>query len=73
MGPSINVFISIIYADTPLHLPNCYGTLDLMTRFDSQLGAVSALPGGTVSALLRIGQVPRLLPIIIQVAVPGPA
>ena len=44
-----------------------------MTRFESQLGAVPALPGGVVPAFLRIGQVPRLLPIIIQVAVPGPA
>src|ERR1035438_5560074 len=67
-----NVFISIIYAHTPLHLPDCYATLDSMTRFESQLGAVSALPGGIVLAFLRIGQVPRLLPIIIQVAVPGP-
>jgi len=44
-----------------------------MTRSESQVGAVSSLPGGNVPASVRIGQVPRLLSIIIQVAVPGPA
>ena len=68
-----NAVISIIYADTPLHLPDCYGTLDPMTRFESQLGVVRTLPGVAASVLLPVGQLPRLLSIIIRVALPGPA
>ena len=41
------------------------------SRADSR--RVPALPGVEVAAFLLDGQIPRLLPIIIQVAVPGPA
>jgi len=44
-----------------------------MTVLESTVGVVSAQPGIATSATLRLGQLPRLLPIIIQVAVPGPA
>jgi hypothetical protein len=70
---SSNAFISIIYAVTPLHLPDGYGTLDPMTRFESQLGVARTLPGVAASVLVPVGQLPRLLSIIIRVAVPGPA
>jgi len=43
-----------------------------MTEFVSRVGT-PALPGAGSSALLSIRQVPRLLSIIIRVAVPGPA
>ena len=37
-------------------------------------GVVAAQPGAAVPAFLPVGQLPKLLPIIIiQVAVPGPA
>jgi len=37
-------------------------------------GVVAALPGAPFAAVLPVGQLPKLLPIIIiQVAVPGPA
>jgi hypothetical protein len=37
-------------------------------------GFVAALPGAAIPAILPVGQLPKLLPIIIiQVAVPGPA
>lgn len=37
-------------------------------------GVVAALPGAALPVTLPVGQLPKLLPIIIiQVAVPGPA
>ena len=65
--------INIIYAKTLLHLPNHSVKLDLMIVLESTVGVVSAQPGVAASATLRLGQLPKLLPIIIQVAVPGPA
>jgi len=44
-----------------------------MIVLESTAGVVSALPGVAASRTLRLGQLPKLLPIIIQVAVPGPA
>jgi hypothetical protein len=58
---------------TLLHLRQCSGKLDSMIVLESSAGVVTALPGVAASATLRLGQLPRLLPIIIQVAVPGPA
>jgi hypothetical protein len=65
--------INIIYRKTLLHLRQRSGKLDSMIVLESTAGVVSALPGVALSATLRSGQLPRLLPIIIQVAVPGPA
>ena len=65
--------ISIIYDKTLLHLRKCSGKLDSMIVLESTAAVVSAQPGVAPSATLRLGQLPRLLPIIIQVAVPGPA
>ena len=65
--------ISIIYAKTLLHLPECWDKLDAMIVLESNAGVVPVLPGVAPSATLRLGQLPKLLPIIIQVAVPGPA
>jgi len=45
-----------------------------MIRFERTVRAAAAQPGVAPSALLALGQVPKLLPIIIiQVALPGPA
>jgi len=44
-----------------------------MIVLESTAGVVSARPGIAASATLRLGQLPKLLPIIIQVAVPGTA
>jgi hypothetical protein len=68
-----NPAISIIYATTLLHLRQRSGKLDSMIVLESTAGVVSAQPGKARSATLRLGQLPKLLPIIIQVAVPGPA
>ena len=65
--------ISIIYAFTLLHLRKRSAKLDSMIVLESTAGVVSALPGVAASRTLRLGQLPKLLPIIIQVAVPGPA
>jgi len=74
LGPSLNVKINVIYGDTLLHLRDCYCRLDLMTGFETGVRVAAAQPGVAPSALLALGQVPKLLPIIIiQVAVPGPA
>ena len=44
-----------------------------MTRLTSQAGDAFAQPGMVSFGLLGVGQLPRLLSIIIRVAVPGPA
>lgn len=67
-----NARINIIYAITPLHLPHRSGTLVPMTLERTSRPAF-ARPGTTSTSALSIGQLPELLPIIIAVAVPGPA
>lgn len=62
----------IIYGDTILHLRRYWATLNSMIEFENYADA-SAQPGAAASAILGVGQVPRLLSIIIRVAVPGPA
>jgi hypothetical protein len=45
-----------------------------MINSERNAGVVAAQPGAAVAAILPVGQLPKLLPIIIiQVAVPGPA
>jgi len=44
-----------------------------MIAAERNAGIVSALPGAVLPVLLSVSVLPRLLPIIIQVAVPGPA
>jgi hypothetical protein len=44
-----------------------------MISWERKTGTVRVLPGVNSSAILSVGQLPELLPIIIQVAVPGPA
>ena len=65
--------ISIIYAFPLLHLRKRSAKLDSMIVLESTAGVVSVRPGVAASRTLRLGQLPKLLPIIIQVAVPGPA
>ena len=65
--------ISIIYAYPLLHLRKRSAKLDSMIVLESTASLVCALPGVAASRTLRLGQLPKLLPIIIQVAVPGPA
>ena len=65
--------IIIINRTNLLHLPNCYVILDSMISL-AKTDALSALPSLSAS-ILPVGRLPKLLvlPIIIQVAVPGPA
>ena len=70
---AVYLTISIIYAFTLLHLRKRSAKLDSMIVLESTAGVVSALPGVAASRTLRLGQLPKLMPIIIQVAVPGPA
>ena len=67
------LFINIIYAATLLHLRDRSAKLDSMIVLESIVGVASTRPGVAASRTLRLGQLPKLLPIIIQVAVPGPA
>src|SRR3984893_2817876 len=67
------VAISTIYCATPLHLLERSAQLDEMITVERNAGIVSALPGAVLPVLLSVSVLPRLLPIIIQVAVPGPA
>jgi len=68
------VCISAFYTTNLLHLPDRSVTLDSMISSDRTAGTALALPGVAVAAILPVGQLPKLLPIIIiQVAVPGPA
>jgi hypothetical protein len=68
-----NLSINIIYILTLLHLRKRSDKLDSMIVLENTATVVSAQPGGDSAATLRLGHLPRLLPIIIQVAVPGPA
>lgn len=66
--PPINIF----YRITLLHLRKRSAKLDSMISQESNQAAF-AQPGVHASEILLLGQLPKLLPIIIQVAVPGPA
>ncbi len=65
--------INIIYAKTLLHLRNWSAKLDSMISQERKAGVFAAQPSVTPAVFLSVGQLPELLPIIIQVAVPGPA
>jgi hypothetical protein len=69
-----NTAINTSYAITLLHLPDHWVNLDSVIISERIAGVVAAPPGAAVPAILPVGQLPKLLPIIIiQVAVPGPA